>query len=65
MVDRSLTDEEMVEILERICRDNSNKAAQIAAIKLLREITKRDEEQKLEPGVMDAPARRTNHLRAV
>ena len=62
-MERSLSDQEMVTILEQIARDPSNKAAQIAAIKTLREITGQAEDSKPQPGVMDAPARRTSHLR--
>ena len=38
MTKRTLTDQEMVDILEEIARDGGNGAARIAAIKTLREI---------------------------
>ena len=38
MADRTLDDQEMVDILEDIARNGSNAAARIAAIKTLREI---------------------------
>lgn len=63
-MERSLTDQQMVEILEGIARDGSNKAAQIAAIKQLRAMAGGDEDERPERGVMDAPARQTSHLRA-
>lgn len=38
MAERTLTDQEMVDILEDIARNANNSAARIAAIKTLREI---------------------------
>lgn len=38
MADATLTEQEMVDILEELARDGSNAAARIAAIKMLREI---------------------------
>ena len=38
MAERTLTEQEMIEILEEIARDGSNAAARIAAIKQLREM---------------------------
>lgn len=38
MAVRTLDEQEMVDILERLARDGSNGAARIAALKMLREI---------------------------
>jgi hypothetical protein len=48
MPERTLTDQEMVAILERRARDDGNAAAQIAAIKLLREMAPDDEQPDTE-----------------
>lgn len=63
-MERTLSDQEMVTILEVIARDPSNKAAQIAAIKALRELTGKSEDEMPAGNVMDAAPKRSGHLRA-
>jgi hypothetical protein len=43
MAERTLSDQEMVDILEEIARDGGNAAARIAAIKTLKELADGDD----------------------
>jgi hypothetical protein len=58
-----LAEPEMIEILEDLARNSQSATARIQAIKTLRAIHGREEPEESD-SVMDAPARRTSHLRA-
>ena len=62
MAEHTLDEQEMIGILEDLARNSRSATAQIQAIKTLREIRGKAEPEQTD-SVMDAPARRTSHLR--
>lgn len=61
MAERTLDEQEMINILEQLARDGSNGAARIAALKMLREIDAGEKPADDEFAALDELAPRRAH----